>query len=267
MNAQPLSATPVTEGAVCNTHPDRAALGTCARCGTFYCSEDRELVHGKIYCGTCAVLPEVDYLEAFRLKYWGKRDAWAWLVGLGAVANILLGGITVAVGAAESLLFGLFLLAAGVVGACFWLGMPWARLGFLFVPVGSIIVGAATEGAVAIARGVLPLAIAICIYNDTRNKLFFKEPVPAETLQKAWDLYMNNTMARAGFYLGILGVLVPGVGVIAIICSVIGLRRVNPNAHPPIGRKGQAITGIILGCISLVGWVAMMTAFSRAMGD
>ncbi|WP_257459184.1 hypothetical protein [Archangium lipolyticum] len=39
-----------------------------------------------------------------------------------------------------------------------------------------------------------------------------------------------------------------------LVCSIIGLRRVNPNAHPPIGRKGQAIAGIVLGTVGCLIW-------------
>ena len=260
MNAQPLSVEPMAEGAMCHAHPHEPARGTCTRCGTFFCAADYEVVLGKVYCTACAGLPEVDYLEGFRLERWGKRDTWTWLIGAGAVVNVLLGLSLLATSAESMLVPGLFSLAAGAVGACFWRGMPWARTAFLFVPVGSIIINVMLTGPAAIAQGVVPLAIVISIYNDTRNQLFFKQPVSREKLQKAWHLYMNNTMARAGFLLAILGLLVPGVGVIAIICSIIGLRRVDPNAHPPIGRKGQAIAGIILGSLEVLGWGAFVVS-------
>jgi hypothetical protein len=260
MNAQPLSVVPMAEGAMCQAHPNEPAEGACTRCGTFYCSADHRVVLGKPYCDTCAVHPEVDYLEGFRLKLWGKRDAWTWVIGFGAVVNLILGVSLLVLNPEEMLVQALFSLWAGGVGACFWLGMPWARGAFLFVPVGSVILGVMTTGPAAIAQGVVPMAIVVSIFNDTRNKLFFKQHVSMEALQKAWHLYMNNRVARAGFLLGILGVLVPGVGVIAIICSIIGLRRVDPNSHPPVGRKGQAIAGIVLGGLTVLGWGGVLVA-------
>jgi hypothetical protein len=82
--------------------------------------------------------------------------------------------------------------------------------------------------------------------------------VSPEALKKAWDLYHNNTLARVGVLLGFFGMLIPGVGILALICSTIALRRVNPNAQPPIGRKGQAITGIVLGGLSTLYWGALI---------
>ncbi|MCY1016726.1 DUF4190 domain-containing protein [Pyxidicoccus sp. MSG2] len=258
MNAQPLSNTPDVEGSRCHAHPDRPALGTCARCGTFYCEQDRQVVHGKTYCEACSVRPEVDYLEGFRLKYWGKRDSWAWLVGFGSVLNVISGLASFASGVTEeAIVFGVFGLVAGVVGACFWLGIPWARTAIIGVPIASMALGMAGGAPSALARGIIPLLVTIAIYNDTRNKLFFKLEVPAGALKTAWDLYMNNTMARAGVMLGVLS-FIPGVGVLALICSIIGLRRVNPDATPPIGRKGQAIAGIILGALGTLAWGGFM---------
>jgi hypothetical protein len=101
----------------------------------------------------------------------------------------------------------------------------------------------------------MPLLMSISIYNDTRNKLFFKVEMPRETLRKAWHLYKNNAVARAGLMLGVLGLFFPGVGLIALVCSGIGLRNVDPDAQPPIGRKGQAIAGLVLGAVGCLFWV------------
>jgi hypothetical protein len=263
MNVQPLSSVPVNEGSRCHAHPDQLALGTCTRCGVFFCVEDRRVVDDKPYCVTCAGRPDVDYLESFRLKYWGKRDGWTWLVGFGSVFNVVSGLVLLFSGQAAQQLNALFSVGAGVVGACFWLGQSWARLAFIFVPILSMVLLVATVGPEALGLGVMPLLIAIAIYRDTRNKLFFKQEVPREKLRKAWDLYMNNTLARAGFMLGLLGVLVPGLGPIALLCSIVGLRRADPHAHPPIGRKGQAIAGIVLGAVGCLTTGLMLASFFR----
>ena len=258
MSAQPLSSRmPEVEGSRCPVHPGRPALGACARCGIFYCDRDHRVVHGKAYCEDCSGRPEVDYLEAFRLKYWGKRDGWAWLVGLGAVVNVISGLVIFASGEVEAMPAALFQLLAGVVGVFFWLGVSWARKALIGVPLGSMAVGLLSGDPTSVPRGIFALLITVAIYFDTRNKLFFKQEVPPSALQKAWDLYMNNTMARAGFLLGLLS-FAPGVGVLALICAVIGLRRVDPKATPPIGRKGQAIAGIVLGALGTLFWGSFM---------
>ncbi len=84
-----------------------------------------------------------------------------------------------------------------------------------------------------------------------RNPLFFKEEVSREALQAAWDRYKNNPVARGGVWAGVLGLLIPGVCFAALVCGIIGLRQVNPRAHPPIGRRRQAIAGIVLGVLGL----------------
>ena len=48
-----------------------------------------------------------------------------------------------------------------------------------------------------------------------------------EALEKAWDLYANNTVARAGFMLGIIGLIAFPLAPVALLCSIIGLRRVD----------------------------------------
>ena len=81
---QPIAA---PEGARCSLHPDRPALLACQRCGAFICEDDQCPIDGALYCPPCAARPDVDYLDAFRLKHWGVRDSWAWLFGLGALLN------------------------------------------------------------------------------------------------------------------------------------------------------------------------------------
>lgn len=257
MTTQPVPAAPVAQEARCFVHPEEPALGTCTRCGTFFCAQDRRTVGDKDYCASCATRPEVDYLEAFRLRYWGKRDAWAWLVAFGAIINLMF-GLQLLVSGAENLLFAFIALGAAAVGACFWAGLPFARLALCFVPIISMLVGMVTQGAQAFVSGLMPIIITLVIYNDTRNKLFFREEVPPEALRKAWHLYSNNRVARAGFVLSIFGLLMPFFAPVALVCSIIGLRRVDPAAHPPIGRKGQAIAGIVLGSIGIVWGLTLL---------
>jgi hypothetical protein len=251
MTIQPVPAAPVAQDARCFVHPEEPALGTCARCGTFFCARDRRTVGDKDYCASCAARPEVDYLEAFRLKYWGKRDVWAWLVAFGAIINLMFGLQLLASGT-ENLLFAIIALASAAVGACFWAGLPFARLALCFVPIISMLVGVVTQGAQAFVSGMLPIFITLIIYSDTRNKLFFREEVSPEALRKAWELYSNNPVARAGFLLSLLGILLPVLAPVALVCSIIGLRRVDLKAHPPIGRKRQAIAGIVLGSMGIL---------------
>jgi hypothetical protein len=255
----------------CAVHPERPAAGTCERCGAFACAEDYAAVSGRWLCASCAARPDSNYLEAFRLKYWGKRDAWAWVMGLSAVGHVLS-----AINAATS---GMYLLvplivAVGAAQACYFMGWRWARA-FIFSPAVEVMLtpllilpwrAGLGLGTVAVMMGrviiapLIPGLLGLGILLSTRNQLFFRVPVSAVQLKKAWNLYCNNAIARTGFLLSLLGLLVPGVGLAAVVLSGIALRRVDPKAFPPIGRKGQAIAGIVLGAVATVGWGAVWGA-------
>ncbi|HZI10762.1 MAG TPA: DUF4190 domain-containing protein [Myxococcus sp.] len=254
MNAQPLSDIPAAQESRCSVHPGRSAVGACARCGTFYCEEDQRELHGKVYCAACAARPDVDYLEGLRLEFWGKRDVWAWLVGLSALGSALGALPLLGNDRPESLLLVLFGLASATVSVCFWLGLPWARLGFMGMRVLGVCIGFVTMEWMGLLAFMVPLIFGVMIFGDTRNKLFFKEEVSREELQAAWSAYKDNTLARSGLWSGVVGLLIPGVCLIALVCSFIGLRRVDPHGHPPIGRKGQAIAGLILGSLGTLFW-------------
>ncbi len=218
-----------------------------------------KLLDGKMFCATCAARPDVNYLETFRLKYWGKRDGWAWFIGFGSLVNLINGAQLASSGQGALAIVN---LVSAVLGVCFFFGFPWAR----FALLGTIGISAAVAFAttpsemrgVVVMTFLIPLLIAIAIFNDTRNQLFFKVEIPRAKLQKAWNLYMNNTVARAGFMLALVGVLMPPFAVLGLIASIIGLRNVNPHSTPPIGRKGQAIAGIVISAVSIMVWVFMM---------
>lgn len=258
---------PAASQARCQSHPERSVLGACSRCGTFFCELDWKRVDGRDYCAPCAARPDVDYLEAFRLKYWGRRDAWAWFIGLGSLFHLAtaLSGLVSGIG--QEKLYFVPLLVVGAVGVCFWFGMPFARRALWFIPL-VFMVGVALFGNVLAALlGVVPLLFAAAIYQDTRNRLFFKQPVSRNALQKAWHLYANNTVARTGFQLSLFGLLFPVFAPFGLVCSLVGLRRVDLEARPPVGRKGQAIAGIVLGAVSLLGWGSvLLTSYFSGLG-
>ena len=240
----------VPSGTRCPQHPDRPAVGICTRCGGFACHEDLVSLDDKPFCAKCAALPEVDYLEAFRLKYWGKRDGWAWLTGgLGGVVNLSLAVASLAQG---NLLLGAYALGAVCLAVCYWLGLGWARKAIFAIPIVGAFINASTVGAAAVGQMVVPFLVLTAMYQDTRNRLFFKVPVSTERLRKAWNLHANNAIARLGFVLGLGSLLICPLALAGLPCSIVGLTRVDPSAHPPIGRKGQAIAGTVLSALGLV---------------
>lgn len=254
-SAQPLASPPLSSPR-CAKHPDKVAQDTCSRCGNFYCADERVLVGMKAFCESCGALPEVNYLEQFRLERWGKRDGWAYLIGVSALAQLALAFQFIRID--DPLSAGISVIAAANA-VCYFLGLPFARYSLIGVNVAMLIFNT-VEDPNGWTRSILPIAVSIAIFNDTRNQLFFKVPVPQDKLKKAWDLYANNTMARRGFFLGMFGMLIPPLAVVGLICSVIGLRRVNPDAHPPIGRKGMAIAGIAMSSIGVIWGVGVLVA-------
>jgi hypothetical protein len=151
-------------------------------------------------------------------------------------------------------------LASVVCGVAFFFGQRWARFGMLgafalgLLPLVQLPQVAPVAG-VTFFFGVL---IWLAVITSTLNKLFFKLEVPQRELQKAWDLFANNTLARAGFLLGLSSLLMWPVGFVGLPVSIVGLTRVDPKAMPPIGRKGQAIAGIVFSSLGVLASLAMV---------
>lgn len=239
----------------CAVHPDIPAVGICGRCGGFFCEGCATRVLGAVHCTVCAALPEVHYLEAFRLKLWGRRDTWAWLLGfwglvaLGAGLVLLVGGYTPA---------GAFLLTCSAVGVGCFLGQRWARVGLLVLPMGLGAAGLVREELLLILSGLFLLLMGLSIHEDPRHKLFFRLPLPDPVLLRLWDRHENNPLARLGLRLGVYGLIIPVFAPLALGLGLAALRRVNPEARPPIGRGGHALAAMGLGAGSLVLWVGLL---------
>ncbi|RYZ34630.1 MAG: DUF4190 domain-containing protein [Myxococcaceae bacterium] len=258
----------------CAVHPEVLAGGTCSRCGAFVCADCVRfpLGEGRIFCVACSKRPEVDYLEAFRLEHWGRRDSWAWTVGMMTLALLLGVFVSLASGRPLSrtdLLFAALGLAAVPVGGAFFLGKPWARHALVATPVvlASVAFFLAPAFRVdSLTFGALFLFVAIQIHRDVRNRLFFRLPVTPGVLAAMWNRLRNNPTARHAFHFGLSSVFMPLLSPVAVVCGVVGLMRVNTRAHPPIGRRGQAIAGIVLGVVSPLLWVFFLNYLDQRFG-
>lgn len=225
------------------------------------------LLDGSQFCRDCAARPDVDYLESFRLKYWGKRDAWAWFFGLGALANGL-AGVSLLVGfvldkndASVSLAaVGGALLAWAAAGAGFFAGARWSRPAIMACVLLYGLAQALMIGPAAVAAIIFPLVIVGSALASVRTKLFFQMEVPRESLRKAWSVLNDNVVARNAVTLGVAGLAMGFFAPFAVVLGIVGLRRVDPTAHPPIGRRGQAIAAIVLGALGTLGWGAFAVA-------
>ena len=69
---------------------------------------------------------------------------------------------------------------------------------------------------------------------------------------------MNNPVARAGYLLSFLSLVLGPVALLSVPLCIVGLRRVDPASHPPQGRRGQAITGLVLSAVGLAVFVALV---------
>jgi hypothetical protein len=255
----------------CTRHPQETLTGTCDRCGNFVCRLDSaRQPSGQTVCLDCnAQHGEVDWLQAFKAELWGKRDGWAWLFGLGGLFNVLSavglmglvtqakGPVSVAVWIAPVICF-----IGAAVQIAYFMGVRWARAAVVALPlVGMLATGAnPNPGAAAGVAGFqfFGFLIALAIYFDTRNKLFFKIDVPEDKLRKLWDRSRNNMIASTACVLSLLGLIVPGLAAISLICAIVGLRRVNPTAVPPIGKRGYAIAGIVFSVAGLLLWGGLL---------
>ncbi len=239
----------------CAVHPEVAAEGICGRCGGFFCPGCARPVLGAVYCAACAALPEVNYLELFRRKLWGRRDTWAWFLGLGGLVT-LAPGLTLLVTGDTPL--GAFLLACSAVGVGSFFGQRWARAGLLVLPVGLGVAGLVLQEPLLIVPAPLLLGMGASVHQDPRHKLFHRLPIPDAVLLRLWNRHENNPLALVGLQLGMYGVFFPLFAPVALGLGLAALRRVNPEARPPIGRKGQALAAIGLGAGALVLWVGFL---------
>lgn len=247
-----------TGPASCPRHADTTAIGNCSRCGTFVCGADSVTLFGKLYCQSCAARPEVNYLETLRLKYWGKRDGWAWFYGLGAFGY--LGSASLYIFVQQDIAPAVCFLVASAVCACFWLGQAWARIGLLAVQFAFILVGAFSLRPELSVIGVFSLLTAVAPFTDLRNKLFFRLPVEQQALQKYWSRFVDNTAARNGLMLGMSSLLFPLFIPLALVFCVVGLSRVDPYAHPPVGKRKHAIAGLVFSVVAIGLWVVILTS-------
>ncbi|QSQ11958.1 B-box zinc finger protein [Myxococcus landrumensis] len=246
----------------CAVHPDEEADATCQRCGAFVCGTCATWVMSVLYCTDCAARPEVNYLEVFRLKFWGKRDANAWVVGI--VSLGLIAGAAFAASQGEWLAAVVMLGAAGVGGG-FFLGQRWARPALVLTPITAGLVAASVHGPGALVLSFLVFVSALQTFLDARNRLFFRVEVSEKDLRRLWDLRVNNPLARNALSLGITSFIIPVFAPFAVLVGALALRKVDLNARPPIGRKGQAMAAIVLGVGAVVFWVLVVIPYLQRL--
>jgi hypothetical protein len=239
----------------------------CPRCGVFLTPATVERVLGVDYCSACAARPEVNYPRAYREARWGKRDGWAWFFGVTGVLSVLGGAFALL----SSPAFGGLLVLNGVGGVLFWTGHPVGRPAL----IAGTALGAAGTMLLGSVPNVLGIAFVVLALFSARNRLFYKLEVSEAALAEAWRQEHDNQAARWAVATGALLLVATltwlssrlsvwvtfGLSGLPIALGAIGLAKVNPTATPPIGRRGQAIAGLVLG-----GLVAVASALVLASG-
>lgn len=255
----------------------------CDRCGNFTDPADLREVFGKQVCEPCREHQGVDYLQDMVSQYWGRRDNYVWIFGIGGIITSLAFAvygltctITVALGtytAAE--VVGIKTLVTGLAGAalfaCYVLMKPWTRVvlplfflvsGLLTVLCYSIVEGRVSDQAIvwAMLNGVC-LLLAIAAYRDAQNRLAFQIEITGKQMQRLWSTRHDNPMARTGATLALLSFCVPFLSFVAIICCIIGLTRIDSKAWPPVGGWSNCIAGLIIALLALLRDATIILSF------
>lgn len=239
----------------------------CPRCGLFLTPLETEAVLGVNYCRACAARPEVNYPRAYREANWGKRDSWAWFFGVTGALSVLAGALALL----ASPLLGGVLVLNGVCGILYWTGAPIGRPA-LVIGTG---LGVVTTIALGSAPNIIGIAFVVVAMRSARSRLFYKLEVAEADLAEAWRLEHDNQAARWAVACGVMLVVAMlawvssraavwvtlALAPLPVVLGAVGLSRVNPGGTPPVGRRGQAIAGLVLG-----GVVAVASAVALALG-
>jgi hypothetical protein len=72
----------------------------------------------------------------------------------------------------------------------------------------------------------------------------------------------KNPPALIAYYLGVFSIVIPFLGIASVVMGFFGLSKHKSN--PLVRGKGHAITGIVLGLLTAIGWLALILAIRNA---
>lgn len=222
------------------------------------CAEDRHEREGILQCALCL---EQDPAERLQARFWGRRDLWGWLLGLGALPQAWL--TVEAVRDAQGWAWILASAFTTGVSAAYFLGQRWARVALfgtlpaaLVVPEGLLrgqvpaeidltgVLWATRLTVVVVGAGLLA-----AMWRDPRNQLFFRIRPSRERLLSASADYVSNRVARWALWLSVAGLLLPGLGPVALPMAVTGLYRVRADPAARLPGRREAALALGLACL------------------
>lgn len=86
----------------------------------------------------------------------------------------------------------------------------------------------------------------------------------------------SSGLAIASLVLGLVGIVfdfIPGLGIVALLCAIVGLilgivaKSQISNSNGQIGGSGMATAGIVLSIIVLALWVILLVACAAFIGS
>ena len=242
----------------CPKHPGVEAVGTCARCGRFHCAAEAKQLDGGVYCEECAARAEVDWLGKHYAQFEGKRSGLVWFLLLMGIPLAAL-GVTIAVAPSSGMperCLGLALATWGAACISLFSGKKFAR----WAPMAaSLVVGpfmylATDQPVVGVLTTICFALFALMTMSDPRTRLFFRVPVARHQLERHFARYGNNPLAVTASRIAVVGLVIPGFSILAIVLAVIALSRVDKKAVPPIGNAATAIGAIVFSLFTSLIW-------------
>jgi hypothetical protein len=246
----------------CPKHPGIESVGTCERCGRFFCAAERLEFDGKSYCGECGARDDVDWLGKHYRKLEGTRSGFVWfllLLGMMATAGSL-GALVNSENWKERGFF-LGMLLIGLSLMSLMSGRKESRFVLLGGSVlAAVLLASATDEPWSALLTLPALVLAGLSFTDVRTRLFFRIPVDRVALRRHFDREGSNPLAVRASRLALVGLFVPGVGLLSLVMGVMALTKVNSKAVPPVGNVSAALGAIVFSLFTSLMWVGAFLA-------
>lgn len=79
-------------------------------------------------------------------------------------------------------------------------------------------------------------------------------PVPRATLHAHFKREGSNPLAVHASRLALLGLFLPGVGLLSLVMGVVAITRIDSKAVPPVGNLSAALGAIVFSLFTSLFW-------------